>query len=156
MKRNTRWPHAWLGLTFNWGALMGFAAQTGTLDTAALFLYGGLFFWTLGYDTIYALQDLEDDALIGVKSTARLFGSRVKEFVLGFYAIAFTLVLAAGLAEHAGWPLILLMTVAGGHLLWQVHRLEPDNPANALRLFRANRETGALFAISLAIATWFG
>src|SRR5690606_24597951 len=113
-------------------------AQTGTLDPAAILLYAGLFFWTLGYDTIYALQDIEDDALIGVKSTARLLGSRVKGFVLGFYAVAFTLILGAGLAEHAGWPLILLMLSAGAHLLWQAHRLKPQDPANALKLFRAN------------------
>ena len=74
MKRITWWPQAWLGLTFNWGALLGFAAQTGRLDLADVMLYAGLFFWTLGYDTIYAHQDKEDDALIGVKSTARLFG----------------------------------------------------------------------------------
>src|SRR6185503_13070151 len=104
MKRITWWPQAWLGLTFNWGALLGFAAQTGTLDAAVVMLYAGLFFWTLGYDTIYALQDVEDDALIGVKSTARLFGARARDWVLGFYAVAFALILAAGYAEHAGWP----------------------------------------------------
>src|SRR6185369_12768283 len=89
MKRITWWPQAWLGLTFNWGALLGFAAQTGTLDWADAMLYAGLFFWTLGYDTIYALQDVEDDALIGVKSTARLFGARARDWILGFYTAAF-------------------------------------------------------------------
>src|SRR5476651_1119341 len=91
MKRITWWPQAWLGLTFNWGALLGFAAQTGMIDAADAMLYAGLFFWTLGYDTIYALQDTEDDALIGVKSTALLFGTRAGDWILGFYAAAFAL-----------------------------------------------------------------
>ena len=104
MKRITWWPQAWLGLTFNWGALMGFAAQTGRLDLPDMLLYAGLFFWTLGYDTIYAHQDKEDDALIGVKSTARLLMSQSGTWILRFYAVCFTLVLAAGFAEHAGWP----------------------------------------------------
>src|SRR6185503_2842340 len=124
MKRITWWPQAWLGLTFNWGALLGFAAQTGTLDAAVVMLYAGLFFWTLGYDTIYALQDVEDDALIGVKSTAILFGTRVADWILGFYAVSFTLILAAGFAEHAGWPFAFLMFAAGGHMLWQARTLD--------------------------------
>jgi 4-hydroxybenzoate polyprenyltransferase len=156
MKRITWWPQAWLGLTFNWGALLGFAAQTGGLDAADGILYTGLFFWTLGYDTIYAHQDKEDDALIGVKSTARLLGVRSREWILGFYAIAFTLILAAGFAEHEGWPFVLLMLLVGGHMLWQVHTLDIDDSDRCLKLFRANRETGALIAAALAIATWVG
>ncbi|HEY5084406.1 MAG TPA: 4-hydroxybenzoate octaprenyltransferase, partial [Rhizomicrobium sp.] len=124
MKRITWWPQAWLGLTFNWGALMGFAAQTGHLDLPDVFLYAGLFFWTLGYDTIYAHQDKEDDALIGVKSTARLLMNQSGTWILRFYAVCFTLVLAAGFAEHAGWPFALVMLAAGAHLLWQVRRLD--------------------------------
>ena len=154
MKRITWWPQAWLGLTFNWGALLGFAAQTGTLDWADAMLYAGLFFWTLGYDTIYALQDVEDDALIGVKSTARLFGARARDWVLGFYAVAFALILAAGYAEHAGWPFTFVMLAAGAHLLWQVHTLQIDNAANALKLFRANRDSGAIIAAAFLLSSW--
>jgi 4-hydroxybenzoate polyprenyltransferase len=156
MKRITWWPQAWLGLTFNWGALLGFAAQTGGIDAADGMLYTGLFFWTLGYDTIYAHQDKDDDALIGVKSTARLLGARSREWILGFYAVAFTLILAAGFAEHEGWPFVLLMLLAGGHMLWQVHTLDIDDSDRCLKLFRANRETGALIAAALAISTWVG
>jgi len=156
MKRITWWPQAWLGLTFNWGALLGFAAQTGTLDAADFVLYAGLFFWTLGYDTIYAHQDKDDDALIGVKSTALLLGARSREWILGFYTVAFTLILTAGFAEHEGWPFVLLMLLAGGHMLWQVHTLDIDDSARCLKLFRANRETGALIAAALVIASWVG
>ena len=154
MKRITWWPQAWLGLTFNWGALLGFAAQTGTVDAADAMLYAGLVFWTLGYDTIYALQDKEDDALIGVKSTALHFGARVRDWVLAFYAIAFALVLGAGFAEHAGWPFVILMLGAGAHLLWQFHALVVDDPQRCLKLFRANRDTGALIALSFLLSSW--
>jgi 4-hydroxybenzoate polyprenyltransferase len=156
MKRITWWPQAWLGLTFNWGALLGFAAQTGRLDLADALLYAGLIFWTLGYDTIYAHQDKEDDALIGVKSTARLLDRDTRKWVLRFYAIAFTLILAAGFTEHCGWPFAFVMLAAGAHMLWQVTRLNIDDAANCLRLFRANRETGALIALAFALASWFG
>ena len=154
MKRITWWPQAWLGLTFNWGALLGFAAQTGSIDLADAMLYAGLFFWTLGYDTIYALQDQEDDALIGVMSTALLFGTRARDWIMGFYAAAFALVLAAGFAEHAGWPFAFLMLAAGAHLLWQVHTLVIDDPQRCLKLFRANRDTGALIASAFLLSSW--
>jgi 4-hydroxybenzoate polyprenyltransferase len=156
MKRITWWPQAWLGLTFNWGAVLGFAAQTGTLDAADAMLYAGLFCWTLGYDTIYAHQDKDDDALIGVKSTARLLGARSREWILGFYAAAFTLILAAGIAEHEGWPFTFLMLAAGAHMMWQVKTLDIDDPARCLKLFRANRDTGALIAFAMIAATWIG
>jgi 4-hydroxybenzoate polyprenyltransferase len=154
MKRITWWPQAWLGLTFNWGALLGFAAQTGIIDAADAMLYAGLFFWTLGYDTIYALQDVDDDALIGVKSTARLFGARVRDWVLGFYAVAFALILAAGYAEHAGWPFTFVMLAAGAHLIWQVHALKIDDAERCLTLFRSNRDTGALVATAFLLSSW--
>lgn len=154
MKRITWWPQAWLGLTFNWGALLGFSSQTGTIDAADALLYAGLFFWTLGYDTIYALQDKEDDALIGVKSTALLFGARARDWILGFYSAAFALILAAGFAEHAGWPFTFLMFAVGGHLLWQVRTLILDDPERALKLFRSNRETGALIALAFVLSSW--
>jgi len=156
MKRITWWPQAWLGLTFNWGALMGFAAQTGHLDLPDILLYAGLFFWTLGYDTIYAHQDKEDDALIGVKSTARLLMNHSGTWILRFYAVCFTLVLASGFAEHAGWLFAPVMLIAGAHLLWQVRRLDINNASTCLTLFRANASTGALFAASFALAAWIG
>ena len=154
MKRITWWPQAWLGLTFNWGALLGFAAQTGSIDIADAMLYAGLFFWTLGYDTIYALQDKEDDALIGVRSTALLFGARVGDWIMGFYAASFSLILAAGFAEHTGWPFAFIMLAAGAHLIWQVHTLKIDDPAQCLKLFRANRDAGALIASALLFSSW--
>jgi 4-hydroxybenzoate polyprenyltransferase len=156
MKRITWWPQAWLGLTFNWGALLGFAAQTGRLDLADAMLYAGLIFWTLGYDTIYAHQDKDDDELIGVRSTARLFGKDTRKWILRFYAIAFTLILAAGFTEHTGWPFAFAMLAAGAHLVWQVKRLDIDNADNCLAVFRANRETGALIALAFLLASWFG
>jgi 4-hydroxybenzoate polyprenyltransferase len=156
MKRITWWPQAWLGLTFNWGALLGFAAQTGRLDIGDALLYAGLIFWTLGYDTIYAHQDKDDDALIGVKSTARLFGSHTKVWIRRFYVLAFTLILAAGFTEHAGWPFAFVMLAAGWHLLGQVRKLDINDPENCLRLFRSNRETGALVALAFLAASWFG
>ena len=156
MKRITWWPQAWLGLTFNWGALLGFAAQTGRLDWPALMLYAGLIFWTLGYDTIYALQDIDDDALIGVKSTARLFGANAKSWIARFYTIAFALALASGYAAHSGWLFTPLMLLAGAHLLWQVRTLDIADGGSALRLFRANRESGALMALAFLAANWFG
>ena len=156
MKRITWWPQAWLGLTFNWGALLGFAAQTGAIDAGDMMLYAGLFFWTLGYDTIYAHQDKEDDALIGVKSTARLLGERSRSWILGFYAAAFTLILGAGFTEHAGWTFTLFMLAAGAHLLWQVRSLDIADPGKCLRLFRSNRETGALVAAALLLSTFSG
>jgi 4-hydroxybenzoate polyprenyltransferase len=155
MKRITWWPQAWLGLTFNWGALLGFAAQTGTLSLADGLLYAGLIFWTLGYDTIYALQDKDDDALIGVKSTARLFGDNAPRWVARFYTIAFVLILAAGYAAHSGWLFTPLMLLAGAHLLWQVKKLNVNDPDQALFLFRANRDTGTLMAAAFLGANWF-
>jgi len=156
MKRITWWPQAWLGLTFNWGALLGFAAQTGRLDIGAGMLYAGLIFWTLGYDTIYAHQDKDDDELIGVKSTARLFGNESRKWIQGFYAIAFTLILAAGFTEHTGWAFAFVMLLAGAHLVWQVKTLDAGNPDNCLRVFRSNRETGALIALAFLVASWLG
>ncbi|HVV64139.1 MAG TPA: 4-hydroxybenzoate octaprenyltransferase [Rhizomicrobium sp.] len=154
MKRITWWPQAWLGLTFNWGALLGFAAETASIDLAAVMLYAGLFFWTLGYDTIYALQDRDDDALIGVKSTALLFGERAPRWVLGFYAAAFTLVLAAGFTEHAGWAFAPIMLIAGAHLAWQARTLDIGDPARCLKLFRSNRDAGALIAAAFLVSNW--
>ncbi|MDE2464157.1 MAG: 4-hydroxybenzoate octaprenyltransferase [Alphaproteobacteria bacterium] len=154
MKRITWWPQAWLGLTFNWGALMGCAAVTGAITPAAMAIYGAGLFWTLGYDTIYACQDSEDDALIGVKSTARLFGAHAPAWVFFFYLASLVLLAAAGFLARLGLPFALLLIFVALHFLWQVHRLKPDRPQRCLKLFRANRDAGALIALCLVLSTW--
>jgi len=156
MKRVTWWPQAWLGLTFNWGVLMGFAAETGRLTLPALVLYAACFFWTLGYDTIYAHQDKDDDALIGVKSTARLFGAYSRPWIAGFYAAMAALTAAAGLVLGLSAWLAALMLVPAAHLAWQVTVLDADDPDVCLRLFRANRDCGLLIAAALIVAGWLG
>jgi len=154
MKRITWLPQAWLGLTFNWGALFGFAAITQNLAPAACVLYAGCFFWTFGYDTIYALQDMEDDALAGVKSTARLFGARTPFWVALFYLMAAALILASGLMARPSWAFAAVMLAVASHFIWQVRRLDVNDPARALALFRANRDAGALIAAALLVTTW--
>jgi 4-hydroxybenzoate polyprenyltransferase len=152
MKRITWWPQAMLGICFGWGALMGWAAVFGRLDAAPLALYAACILWIIGYDTIYAHQDKEDDALVGVHSTARLFGPRTKPFVAGFYAASVALLgLAFALAGVgiAGWIGLLLFA---GHLGWQVQALRPDDPDNCLRLFRSNRDAGAILFAGLVLA----
>ena len=151
MKRITWWPQAWLGLTFNWGVPLGFAAQTGHLATGPLVFYAGCFFWTLGYDTIYALQDKEDDILIGVKSSAIKLGSRSKPFIHAAYAIAFALMVAGGIASGLRVVFAAAMLVAGSHLLWQVHSLDTERPLLCLKLFKSNRDTGALIVVALLL-----
>jgi 4-hydroxybenzoate polyprenyltransferase len=154
MKRITYWPQAWLGLTFNWGALMGYAAITDNLTPPAFALYAAGLFWTLGYDTIYAHQDKEDDALIGVKSTALLFGARTKQGLSAFYAAALGgLGTAAYLAELG--PLFwAALPVVGWHLLMQVSRLDIDKPEVCLQIFRANRNTGLIIAIAFILGSF--
>ena len=155
MKRVTWWPQAWLGVTFNWGVLLGYAAMRAHISPADLALYAGCIFWTLGYDTIYALQDIEDDALAGVKSTARLFGrEHVRTWILLFYLAAFALIAAGATVESGHGVAALMLMPALTHLIWQTRKLEPAAPANCLRLFRANRDTGALVAAALAGLTW--
>jgi 4-hydroxybenzoate polyprenyltransferase len=152
MKRITWWPQAWLGLTFNWGALMGYAALTGRLDASILVFYAGLVFWTIGYDTIYALQDVEDDAMIGVKSSARALGSAARQGVAFFYALALVLT-TAGIGLAGLSPLVYIGLVAtGAHLAWQFIRLKPEDVTACLRLFKSNRETGLLWVLALLLA----
>jgi 4-hydroxybenzoate polyprenyltransferase len=152
MKRITWWPQAWLGLTFNWGVLFGFAAATGTLGLPAFLFYAGCFCWTLGYDTIYAHQDKEDDVLIGVKSSARRLGTRTLPWMVVFYGAAFALMLSGGLAAGFGIIFVIAMLGPGAHLVWQVCRLDIDRPLVCLKLFKANRDTGAAIAAALVIA----
>jgi 4-hydroxybenzoate polyprenyltransferase len=154
MKRVTWWPQAWLGLTFNWGALLGYSALTARMSAIDLVLYVGCFFWTLGYDTIYALQDLEDDALAGVKSTARLFGKYVRTWIFLFYTMAFAFMgAAAAYAFDSGFAVLLLLPAAA-HFVWQARRVELDQPGVNLRLFRANRDAGGIIALALLAGSW--
>jgi 4-hydroxybenzoate polyprenyltransferase len=148
-KRVTFWPQAVLGLAFNWGALMGFSADTGALAPPAVILYAAGFFWTLGYDTIYAHQDKEDDALIGVKSTALRLGRRTKSYLWIFYGVSLLLLILAGLSGGLGfgfWPLLIPV---GAHLAYQIVMLDIDDPDSCLKLFRANREAGGLVFLAL-------
>ena len=144
MKRITWWPQAWLGLVFTWGALVGWAAVAGALPAAAWLLYGGGVLWVIGYDTIYALQDVEDDALVGIRSSARALGARARPGVAALYAGALAL-WGAALWQIRPDPLALLALLpAALHLAWQVATLRRTDGANALARFRANRLTGAL------------
>ncbi len=143
MKRITWWPQVWLGLTFNWGVLVAVAAAEGAVSVAAMILYIALVFWTLGYDTIYAIQDREDDALIGVRSTARRFGDQIKSAVSLIYAICIALAALAGYLA-VGWIAAAATLPFALHLLQQAIRLEPADGNLALRLFRANRDAGLL------------
>ncbi len=149
MKRITWWPQAWLGLTFNWGFLMGVATQTGTLSWAAAVFYAGLVFWTIGYDTIYALQDIEDDAMIGVKSSARALGRHTVSGVSIFYGLAILLTAVAGHMIGLTPLFYLCIFMVGAHLIYQTVRLKPDDTARCLALFKANRTTGLLWFLSL-------
>src|SRR5438128_10737647 len=128
MKRITYWPQIVLGLAFSWGALMGFAAIDARLRAPALLLYAGSIAWVIGYDTIYAHQDREDDALIGVKSTARLFGARTRLALICFYALAVLLISLSGAAAGTGVVFALGCSVFGAHLGWQIERLDIDDP----------------------------
>ena len=189
MKRITWWPQAWLGLTFNWGALMGYAAALSgsfilatyhdattleicaglgqpigpcdpqlaaslpALQLTALLLYAGGVFWTLGYDTIYALQDIEDDAMVGVKSSARRLGGSVRFGVSLFYFAAAVLAGAAGAVAGLGPLFWLALSLYALHLLRQTRRLRPDDPALALRLFNSNRNAGLLLLVAIILGS---
>jgi 4-hydroxybenzoate polyprenyltransferase len=144
MKRITYWPQAFLGLTFNWGVLVGWAAIGGWPAAPALLLYAAGIAWTLGYDTIYAHQDKEDDALIGVKSTALLFRERSRGWIAGFYAATVLLAGAAGAAAGMAWPFWLGLATAGVHLAAQTMRVRFDDPADCLYWFKSNRWVGWL------------
>lgn len=155
-KRFTHWPQAFLGMTFNWGVLVGYAQAAGTLDAAALLLYAAGFFWTLGYDTLYAHQDKEDDALIGVKSTALLFGDRTGPWLAGFYAVTLLLIAAAGAAAGKGWPFWLGLLPVAWLLFRQLKGLRLDQPADCLARFRSNRDVGLAVFAALALGTLGG
>jgi 4-hydroxybenzoate polyprenyltransferase len=144
MKRITYWPQIFLGLAFSWGALMGWPAAFGRLDLPALILYAGSISWVIGYDTIYAHQDREDDLLIGIKSTALLFGERTAPMLASFYACAVVLIAAAGLMAGGRLIFTLGLIAFAAHLAWQVTRLDIDDPAHCLVLFKSNRDAGLI------------
>ena len=151
MKRITYWPQITLGLAFSWGALMGFAVTLGRLDPAALVLYAGSICWVIAYDTIYAHQDTEDDVLVGIKSTALLFGDKTKPALTIFYSAAVVLIGIALWLAGAGWPAALGLAAFAAHLAWQVRRLDISDSALCLRIFKSNRDAGLLLFAMLVI-----
>ncbi|MDR7123789.1 4-hydroxybenzoate octaprenyltransferase [Pseudotabrizicola sp. 4114] len=160
-KRFTWWPQVFLGLAFNWGAVLAWAAHAGTVPAAAIALYASGIAWTLFYDTIYAHQDREDDALIGVKSTARLFGSHTGWWLRLFLVATVLLMTLAVLLTLVPKrdPLQLVVALAGvwafgGHMVQQMARLDVDDPASCLIEFRSNRDAGLIAALFLAAAAW--
>jgi len=149
MKRITYWPQVVLGLAFSWGALMGFAVTLGTLGPPALLLYAGSIAWVIGYDTIYAHQDREDDALIGVKSTALLFGDNTQMMLTLFYGLAVLLIGAAIVLSGSGWLACAGLVAFAAHLVWQIRSIRIDDGVLCLRLFKSNRDAGALLLAGL-------
>jgi 4-hydroxybenzoate polyprenyltransferase len=160
-KRFTWWPQAFLGLAFNWGALLAWAAHTNSIGPVPIVLYMAGIAWTLFYDTIYAHQDAEDDALIGVKSTARLFGDQTRKWLRLFLTVTIILFgLAVVLAAHDRSILSLVIAIGGPwalgwHLTWQIGRFNPEDPQALLKLFRSNRDAGLIplpfFALALLV-----
>jgi 4-hydroxybenzoate polyprenyltransferase len=149
MKRITWWPQVVLGLAFSWGALMGFAVTLGRIDATAVALYAGSIAWVIGYDTVYAHQDAEDDALIGIKSTALLFGARTQSALIVFYSLAVVLIGAALGLAGAGVPAWIGLAAFAAHLVWQIFRLKISDPALCLRIFKSNRDAGLLLFAGL-------
>jgi 4-hydroxybenzoate polyprenyltransferase len=148
-KRVTDWPQFVLGLAFSWGALVGWSAVFGRLAAAPIVLYAGAVLWTIGYDTIYALQDKEDDALIGVRSTARLFGRRSRSGIAAFYAAAFVLFGLSFVLADAGIFAFAALGAGLLHAAWLIATLDPNDPENCLRRFRANSTTGWIVFVGL-------
>jgi 4-hydroxybenzoate polyprenyltransferase len=156
MKRVTSFPQIVLGLAFAWGGLMGWAAIFGRLDAPALLIYAAAIAWTFGYDTIYALQDIEDDALVGIGSTARFFGEQARRAIAVAYGATLMLAgVALALTPHVGWLSWLGLATFAAHLVWQIAALKLDDSANALKLFRTNRDAGLLLFAGLALDAMF-
>jgi 4-hydroxybenzoate polyprenyltransferase len=151
MKRVTYWPQIVLGFAFSWGALMGWPAAFGRLDPPAFLLYAGAICWVIGYDTIYAHQDREDDALVGIKSTALLFRERTRPVLAVFYVLSVVLLAFAGWSAGAGIVFALALLAFAGHLAWQIGRLDIDDPANCLAVFKSNRDAGLILFAGLVL-----
>ena len=155
MKRITYWPQVVLGLAFSYGALMGWPAAFGRLDWPAIVLYAGSISWVIGYDTIYAHQDREDDLLIGIKSTALLFGENTRPMLAGFYAGAVVLIGAAGLMAGGELIFVLGLIAFAAHLAWQVTRLDINDSAHCLKLFKSNRDAGLILFAAMLLEAVF-
>lgn len=151
MKRITYWPQIVLGLAFSWGAPMGWAVVFGRMDWPAVILYAGSISWVIAYDTIYAHQDREDDALVGIKSTALLFGDRTRLALTIFYSAAVVLIGVALLLAGSGWAAFIGLAAFALHLAWQVRVIDIADPAQCLRLFKSNRDAGLLLFAGLTI-----
>lgn len=161
-KRVTYWPQFVLGLAFSWGALMGWAAEFGEIDRPALLLYAGSILWVIGYDTLYAHQDKEDDAIVGVRSTARLFGDKTVYWLVGLYSVALILFAWAFALAEVPMPALAGLLAAGAHMARQVKSLDINDPDQCLRLFRSNNTVGWLIFLGLlggavwpTIRPWF-
>ena len=161
-KRVTYWPQFVLGLAFSWGALMGWAAEFGEIDPPALLLYAGSILWVIGYDTLYAHQDKEDDAIVGVRSTARLFGDKTVYWLVGLYSVALILFAWAFALAEVPMPALAGLLAAGAHMARQVKSLDINDPDQCLRLFRSNNTVGWLIFLGLlggavwpTIRPWF-
>jgi 4-hydroxybenzoate polyprenyltransferase len=155
MKRITYWPQIVLGLAFSYGALLGWPAAFGRLDWPAIVLYAGSISWVIGYDTIYAHQDREDDLLIGIKSTALLFGENTRSMLASFYAGAVVLIGAAGLMAGGGLIFVLGLIAFAAHLTWQVLRLDINDSAHCLKLFKSNRDAGLILFAAMLLEAVF-
>ena len=151
MKRITWWPQAWLGLVFSWGALVGWPAVTGRLEWPALLLWFGSIAWVVGYDTLYAIQDIEDDSLVGVKSSARRLGDKAPAGIALFYAFALAFWGAAVWSVRPDWLALVTLIPAALHLANQALRADPRDGGLALRLFRSNRTCGLLIFLGMLV-----
>ena len=149
MKRLISWPQAVLGIAFNWGALLGWTAMTGNLGWPPVILYLGAIAWTIGYDTIYAHQDKEDDAVLGLKSTALTFGDKTKTYLYGFYGICWIAIFTAGMMSGGTVVFATAMALAAMQLVWQITTLKTDNAANCLDRFRSNRLFGLVVFVAI-------
>ena len=156
MKRITDWPQFVLGLAFAWGALVGWSGTTASLAGPPLALYAGAILWTMGYDTIYALQDVADDAVVGIGSTAIRFGARVREGVAALYVLALAACGAAIIGAGGGVIAWAGLAAFALHLGWQVRCIDSADPVRALALFRSNRDAGLLLFVGLALQAWVG
>jgi 4-hydroxybenzoate polyprenyltransferase len=152
-KRVTWWPQLMLGFTFNWGAVMAFAVVTGGVGLPPLLLYAAGIFWTLGYDTIYAHQDKQDDKAIGIRSTALLWGEQSKGWIAVCYAATVALIIAAGFSAEHRWAIVVAGGIAALHFAWQVLTVDLDDPANCLSRFQSNRWIGWIILVGL-LETW--
>jgi 4-hydroxybenzoate polyprenyltransferase len=151
MKRITWWPQAWLGIVFSWAALVGWSEVMGSLSLPGLLLYAGSISWVIGYDTIYALQDVEDDALVGVRSSARALGARVRPGVAAFYALAIACWAGAFWQLRPDMLVLVTLLPAAAHFAWQVATLAPADGANALHRFRSNRYAGLMIFLACLV-----